>query len=116
MPKIFFQTGSAMKNKFANVLNLLVMAMLLVACTENVTPTTSSNSTVVPPQLAMARIKIKHIYPGADGIPMQSGIPTICANDPVTGQCIKPFHDSSDINFGGPHGMAAAVTDINGGK
>jgi phospholipase C len=121
-----------MKNKSRIFLFLLVIAMLLAACAGSVPPAVSSNPTAVPPQLALARTKIKHIviimqenrsfdhyfgtYPGADGIPMQNGVPTVCANDPVTGQCIKPFHDSSDINYGGPHGMTAAITDINGGK
>jgi phospholipase C len=121
-----------MKNGFEIVLNVLVIATLLCACSGNNTTPTASNPTAVPAQLAMARTKIKHIiiimqenrsfdhyfgtYPGADGIPMQNGVPTVCAMDPVTGQCIKPFHDSRDINFGGPHGMTAAVTDINGGK
>ncbi len=55
-------------------------------------------------------------YPGADGIPMQNGVPTVCVNDPRTGQCVKPFHDSNDKNGGGPHGAPSAVADINGGK
>src|SRR2546429_220525 len=37
-------------------------------------------------------------YPGADGIPMQNGVPTVCVNDPLTNQCVKPFHDSADLN------------------
>jgi phospholipase C len=55
-------------------------------------------------------------YPGADGIPMQNGVPTVCVNDPQTGQCIKPYHNTSDVNAGGPHAAASAVTDIAGGK
>ena len=121
-----------MKKKPGNFLNLLVVAMILTACTQDVIVTVPPNSTAIPPQLALARERIKHIviimqenrsfdhyfgtYPGADGIPMQNGIPTVCANDPVTGQCIKPFHDSSDINYGGPHGWTAATKDVNGGK
>jgi phospholipase C len=121
-----------MKSIFGIVLTTSIITTLLIACSGNKTTSTASNPTAVPPQLALARQKIKHIviimqenrsfdhyfgtYPGADGIPMQNGIPTVCANDPVTGQCIKPFHDSSDINYGGPHGMTAAVADINGGK
>ena len=82
--------------------------------------------------LATAKAKIKHIiiimqenrsfdtyfgtYPGADGIPMQKGVPTVCLPDPGTGQCVKPYHDSRDINAGGPHAAASAKTDINGGK
>ncbi len=55
-------------------------------------------------------------YPGAAGIPMQNGVPTVCMPDPVTGKCVKPFHDPNDKNFGGPHGANNAVADINGGK
>jgi phospholipase C len=49
-------------------------------------------------------------YPGADGIP--SGV---CVPDPKNGGCIAPFHDSADLNYGGPHGAANAAADINGG-
>lgn len=55
-------------------------------------------------------------YPGADGIPMQNGVPTVCVNDPFTHQCVKPFHDPQDKNIGGPHGQANASADIDGGK
>lgn len=107
-----------------NLITLLSMAIFLVSCTGIGSPHSK--------QLLMARQKIKHIviimqenrsfdhyfgtYPGADGIPMQNGIPTVCSPDPITKQCIKPFHDPSDINFGGPHGMAASIADINGGQ
>ncbi len=83
-------------------------------------------------QLDLARSKIKHIviimqenrsfdtyfgtFPGADGIPMQNGVPTVCVNDPATGLCVKPFHDSRDINYGGPHSAPAAIKTIDGGK
>ena len=55
-------------------------------------------------------------YPGADGIPMADGKPTVCVPDPRTGQCMPPFHDAADINGGGPHGAPNAVADIDGGK
>ena len=55
-------------------------------------------------------------YPGANGIPMQNGVPTVCVNDPKTGQCVKPYHNTADVNAGGPHASASAKTDINGGK
>jgi phospholipase C len=55
-------------------------------------------------------------YPGADGIPMQNGVPTVCVNDPLTNQCVKPFHNPADLNHGGPHGQSNATNDINGGK
>jgi phospholipase C len=53
-------------------------------------------------------------YPGADGIPMQNGVPTACVPSPV-GSCVRPYHDTSDINGGGPHGVPDAVGDIAGG-
>ncbi len=55
-------------------------------------------------------------YPGADGIPMQNGVPSVCVNDPKSGQCIKPFHDPRDVNQGGPHSAANAAKDIDSGK
>jgi phospholipase C len=55
-------------------------------------------------------------FPGADGIPMQNGKPTVCATDPVTGHCVKPFFLHTDVNGGGPHDLANALADVNGGK
>ncbi len=110
------------------------IAIIVTSCgTSRVaSPTPISQPTIVPEKLSIARTKIKHIviimqenrsfdhyfgtYPGADGIPMQDGVPTVCANDPVTGQCIAPFHDPSDINYGGPHGVDAFKQDVNNGK
>ncbi len=82
--------------------------------------------------LALAQTRIKHIviimqenrsfdtyfgtYPGADGIPMQNGLPSVCSLDPQTGQCIKPFYNPNDVNSGGPHGASSAAADIDGGK
>ncbi len=108
--------------------------------TPNLVPP-SSPSTSLPPtstaqpasgDLAQARQKIKHIvvimqenrsfdeyfgtYPGANGIPMQNGVPTVCAPDPKTGQCIKPFHNPKLVNSGGPHASASAIQDIAGGQ
>ncbi len=56
------------------------------------------------------------IYPGADGIPMRNGVPTVCVPDPQTNTCVKPYLDHQDRNFGGPHGARNAAADINGGK
>jgi phospholipase C len=55
-------------------------------------------------------------FPGADGIPMANGVPTVCVTDPVDGACIKPFHDSANKNNGGPHGQTNATADIAAGK
>jgi phospholipase C len=48
-------------------------------------------------------------YPGADGIP-----PGVCTPDP-NGGCVRPFHDTSDRNIGGPHALRSSVRDIDGG-
>ncbi len=55
-------------------------------------------------------------YPGADGIPMKNGVPTVCAPDPVRRTCIKPYHEPSVINQGGPHSLGNAIADINNGE
>ena len=123
------------------VLACLLLSQLLTACggTTNQTPTQTQTQTPtqtqIPTQTQSAEIgihKIKHIivimqenrsfdsyfgtFPGADGIPMQNGVPTVCVNDPSTGQCVKPYHNPNDLNGGGPHGAANARADINGGK
>ena len=91
---------------------------------------TSTNTAV---SLVDAREKIKHVvvimqenrsfdsyfgtYPGAEGIPMKEGVPTVCVPDPKAQEdCVKPFHDTADLNHGGPHGQSSATADINGGK
>jgi phospholipase C len=55
-------------------------------------------------------------YPGADGIPMKNGVPTVCVPDPKAHVCVRPFRDNQDMNFGGPHGAINSVADVNRGK
>jgi phospholipase C len=55
-------------------------------------------------------------FPGADGIPMRDRAPLVCIPDPATKTCVKPYHDTSDENMGGPHAAWAADRDIDGGK
>lgn len=55
-------------------------------------------------------------YPGADGIPMRNGVPTVCLPDPSPEHCLKPYHDTSDRNFGGPHARQWAIRDVDHGK
>jgi phospholipase C len=81
---------------------------------------------VVPPGIH----KIKHViiimqenrsfdsyfgtYPGADGIPMSHGVPTVCLPNPG-GKCVRPYHDTRDVNGGGPHGLSNMNADIASG-
>ena len=55
-------------------------------------------------------------YPGANGIPMADGVPSVCVPDPASGGCDRPFHDLRDLTAGGPHGQANATADLAGGQ
>jgi phospholipase C len=55
-------------------------------------------------------------YPGAAGIPTKNGKPSVCVPNPASGGCTKPYHDTADVNGGGPHGLVNAVADVNRGK
>jgi phospholipase C len=87
----------------------------------------------VPPAAAAGGLhKIRHVvvimqenrsfdsyfgtYPGADGIPMRNGLPTVCAPDPLRGTCVPPHHDAGDLDHGGPHENAAFQTDLDNGR
>src|SRR5947209_5242518 len=107
---------------FPYIVASFVLATTTLAACGNGPPTTNQSNGIQ---------KIKHIivimqenrsfdsyfgtYPGADGIPMQNGVPTVCVNDSRTGQCVKPYHNAADVNAGGPHAAASAKTDIHGG-
>ena len=119
---------------------LLLVLILVAACsvpasTPSLTTRPQQKASTPPvesSQLALLSDKIKHIviimqenrsfdeyfgtYPGADGIPMQNGVPTVCAVDPETGECVRPYHNPKDVNAGGPHAAAAATADIDGGR
>ncbi len=97
---------------------------LLGATPRNLSSASSSVSLRVVPATGIH--KIRHVviimqenrsfdsyfgtYPGADGIP-----PGVCVPDPINGGCVAPFHDSADLNYGGPHGQSEAGQDIHGG-
>ncbi len=82
--------------------------------------------------LAALRAKIKHVviilqenrsfdnyfgtYPGADGIPMQNGAPTVCVPDPQTNTCVQPFHATTDKDQDAPHFAVDATADVDNGK
>jgi phospholipase C len=55
-------------------------------------------------------------FPGADGIPMGDGVPTVCVPDPTSQACVKPYHDPADMNVGGPHTAQNSIDDVDGGK
>ena len=55
-------------------------------------------------------------FPGAEGIPMHDGMPSVCVPDRATAACVRPFVDHRDRNGGGPHSAVAAMRAINGGS
>ena len=122
---------------------LVAIVVLTTACLSLLQPTTPAGQSQIPttsssPPLTSITAsagdihKIKHViiimqenrafdeyfgtFPGADGIPMQNGVHSICVPDPATKTCINPYHDPNDRNEGGPHGADNAVADIDGGK
>jgi phospholipase C len=55
-------------------------------------------------------------FPGANGIPMANGRPSVCVPDPKSGNCVRPFHSHADRNAGGPNDARAARIDVNHGE
>ncbi|MGZ6729569.1 MAG: alkaline phosphatase family protein [Gaiellaceae bacterium] len=55
-------------------------------------------------------------YPGADGIPRDGHRFTVCSPDPRSRRCLRPYHDHSNRNTGGPHEHIDAVRDVGDGK
>jgi phospholipase C len=127
-----------MKNRTIGTIIILVLAILASGCTTIIPggtpppPATTGWPTVIPAP-GEGIHKIRHViiimqenrafdeyfgtYPGADGIPMKDGVPTVCVPDPDKNeQCVRPYHDPRDINFGGPHSQYESEADINGGK
>jgi phospholipase C len=55
-------------------------------------------------------------FPGADGLPMRDGRPSVCVPDPVLQRCVRPYHDRTLLDHGGPHGHRHSVADVDGGR
>jgi phospholipase C len=107
-----------------------VAAVVLVALAVSTCTSTPSPNPTPPP--ASGIHKIQHViviqqenrsfdsyfgtFPGADGIPIQNGVPTVCVPMPRAQPCVRPYVDHADVNAGGPHGAANATADVNGGK
>ncbi len=110
-----------------------VLTLGVAACTTGSSPGTGGHGgQVTPAEVSLAGIhKIKHVivimqenrsfdsyfgtYPGADGLRFRNGVPTVCVPNPAGG-CDRPYHDTADVNGGGPHGVGNAVADVDGGK
>ena len=109
--------------------NVLILAALVGGCAS---PPPSPPSTPSPAAFRGIH-KIQHIvvimqenrsfdsyfgtYPRADGYPRDAaGQMVACVPDPRTALCVTPYHETRDIDSGGPHGAGDAVADIDGGR
>jgi phospholipase C len=111
-----------------------VLALTLSTCGSSAQPAAQQGSVAGGPSghytVATGIHKIKHViiisqenrsfdsyfgtYPGADGIPMKDGVPTVCVPNPAGG-CQMPYHNPADVNGGGPHNVNNSLADVNGG-
>ena len=113
--------------------SVLAVILAAIAVVFGVACGRGENPDLPPPTVSEAGIhQIKHVviimqenrsfdsyfgtFPGADGIPMADGVPTVCVPNPATKACDKPYHDTADENAGGPHGTINATADLDGGK
>ncbi len=112
---------------------MAAVALVAAACGITTSPSSSGGPVaagVAPPLSGIH--KIRHVivvmqenrsfdsyfgtYPGADGIPMKAGVPAVCVPDMALHACVRPFHDSSFVNEGGPHGAQFSAADIHRGR
>ena len=56
------------------------------------------------------------VYPGARGIPMDNGKPTVCVPDPILRKCVPPYRTTSQLQQGGPHAQRHSRADVNKGR
>src|SRR5256885_5267383 len=122
-----------MPTKTPSVKSVLVIAASCVALGAAFVLTAPAGTQRKPARAPSGIHKIKHVivimqenrsfdhyfgtYPGADGFPRTpSGDFAVCVPDPAKGVCQRPYHDTNDLNAGGPHGQASASADIAGGK
>jgi phospholipase C len=115
-------------NKFFIAMMVIVMSLWALACTPEVVTTPAPTPLPAPPPTAPQGLeKIQHFvfimqenrsfdsyfgtYPGANGIP-----PGVSFVDPHDGSTVTLYHDTNDINRGGPHGWDNAQADIDSGK
>ena len=131
--------STASRRRVSLTLGSAALAVLAAACSSAPSPGSGpatvervtggpTGTYIVPPGIH----KIRHIiiimqenrsfdsyfgtFPGADGIPMTRGKPSVCVPDPATRRCVAPHIDHANVNGGGPHGVASATADVAGGK
>jgi phospholipase C len=123
-----------MRRLCAGLVVIIALGALLASQHASASPHAASTApATLPDETPLAIHKIRHVviimqenrsfdsyfgtYPGADGIPGLAGNPgsVPCLPDPKRGRCVRPYHSTKAINFGGPHSHASAVADVAGG-
>src|SRR5262245_34569340 len=117
------------------ILAVLVVAALLVSVSASLSPRGAgipgwriASSAAAPTGIQ----KIRHVvvimqenrsfdsyfgtFPGAEGIPMQNGRPSVCVPDPRRRTCQRPYVNHKDSQGGGPHGPNSERLDVHGAK
>jgi phospholipase C len=122
---------------------LAVMALVAAACrtstpsgsggpTSAPSPNASPSSAAQPTRLEQAKDHLKHLvfivqenrsfdhyfgtFPGAEGIPMRDGRPSVCVPDPILGRCVPPYRTTAQLQEGGPHAQRHSRVDVNRGR
>jgi phospholipase C len=54
-------------------------------------------------------------FPGANGIPMVNGVPSVCLPN-ANGGCSRPYIDHRSVVVGGSHSSGDVLADVDGGK
>ena len=138
--------GRRMTRSPRTTVRMVALALVAAACTTTASGATSTDSASPPPTSVTAGPtaspsipsklsgfdNIQHVvfivqenrsfdqyfgtFPGAKGIPMRDGKPTVCIPDPVLGHCVRPYHDATLKEQGGPHAQPQSVVDVDGGK
>ena len=120
-------SACSMKTTTSSSITITSQTSLTTSLTQSSSTTPSSTATMTTPGIPTGLEKIKHFvfimqenrsfdsyfgtYPGANGIP-----PGISFVDPLDGTTVTPYHDTNDVNLGGPHGWVHAQADIDSGK
>ncbi len=125
--------------KLSSITLLLAFALVVAACTARgaSSPTSSSSAAPSSPSASASPaeekkgiFKLEHLifvmqenrsfdhyfgtYPGANGL--KRGGPD-CSIHPILGdRCLGTYHDTSLVDYGGPHSKPQSDMDINGGK
>jgi phospholipase C len=100
--------------------------------TSGPSPSAAPSPTAQPTRLEQAKDHLKHLvfivqenrsfdhyfgtFPGAEGIPMRDGRPSVCVPDPILGRCVPPYRTTQQLQDGGPHAQRHSRVDVNRGR